>query len=201
MVISERVDDMSVDEILTLPGIKPPQPLDRCAIRIGQARMSWCGSSPDRIGHAVVSALPAATRPDGSVDGPQCRRRGLGSGAMKLPEPYGACSCRDPATGRLLGKACPELERRGHGAWYARYEAPRGMTQRHRRPRLGPYRSKDECKYALGRLGQGAHVEDRRTTFGEYLRALRKFTSVMSGVSAGERAAGCSSIPRGRRVA
>ncbi len=33
------------------------------------------------------------------------------------------------------------------------------------------------------------------------VRALRKFTSVMSGVSAGERAAGCSSIPRGRRVA
>ena len=40
MVISERVDDMSVDEILPLPGIKPPQPLDRCAIRIGQARIS-----------------------------------------------------------------------------------------------------------------------------------------------------------------
>ena len=35
----------------------------------------------------------------------------------------------------------------------------------------------------------------------QLLRALRKFTSVMSGVSAGERAAGCSSIPRGRRVA
>jgi hypothetical protein len=29
MVISERVDDMSVDEILPLPGIKPPRPLDR----------------------------------------------------------------------------------------------------------------------------------------------------------------------------
>jgi len=43
---------------------------------------------------------------------------------MKLPEPYRACSCRDPDSGRLLGKKCPELGRRGHGAWYARYEAP-----------------------------------------------------------------------------
>jgi integrase len=97
---------------------------------------------------------------------------------MKLPEPYRACSCRDRETGRLLGKSCPELERRGHGAWYARYEAPRGADQHRRRPRLGPYRTKEECKHALvealGRVGQGAHVEDRRTTFGDYLaRRLR----------------------------
>jgi hypothetical protein len=29
MVISERIEDMSVEEILPLAGIKPPQPLDR----------------------------------------------------------------------------------------------------------------------------------------------------------------------------
>ncbi|GEM_PF-2954847 len=97
---------------------------------------------------------------------------------MKLPEPYRACSCRDAATGRLLGKSCPELERRGHSAWYARYEAPRAANQRRRRPRISPYRTKDECKEALiaalGRLGQGGHIEDRRTTFGDYLaRRLR----------------------------
>ena len=57
MVISERVDDMSVDEILPLPGIKPPQPLDRCAIRIGQTRIGWYGPAPDRIGHAVAALL------------------------------------------------------------------------------------------------------------------------------------------------
>jgi integrase len=101
---------------------------------------------------------------------------------VKLPEPYRACSCRDLATGRLLGRACPELERRNHGAWYARYEAPRSASQRRRRPRLGPYRTKDECKEALiaalGRLGQGAYVEDRRTTFGDYLtRRLRWWES------------------------
>jgi hypothetical protein len=67
MVISERVDDMSVDEIL--PGIKPPQPLDRCAIRIGQARMGWYGPFPDRIGHAVAALLPAKTAADGPLTG------------------------------------------------------------------------------------------------------------------------------------
>jgi integrase len=99
-----------------------------------------------------------------------------------MPEPYRACSCRDPQTGRLLGKSCPELARRGHGAWYARYEAPRSASQRRRRPRLGPYRTKDECKEALvealGRVGQGGHVEDRRSTLGDYLtRRLRWWES------------------------
>ena len=92
---------------------------------------------------------------------------------MKLPEPYRACSCRDPGTGRLLGKSCPELERPGHGSWYARYEAPRTASQRRRQPRIGPYRTKKACSEALisvlGRLGQGVHMEDRRATFGDYL--------------------------------
>lgn len=61
---------MSVDEILPLPGIKPPQPLDRCAIRIGQARMRWCGPSRDRIGHAIATLLPAET----AADGPEMSR-------------------------------------------------------------------------------------------------------------------------------
>jgi integrase len=97
---------------------------------------------------------------------------------VKLPEPYRACSCRDPQTGRLLGKTCQELARRGHGAWYARYEAPRSADQRRRRPRIGPFRTKDECKdkliEVLGQAARGSHVEDRRTTFGDYLaRRLR----------------------------
>ena len=70
MVISERVDDMSVDEILPLPGIKPPQPLDRYAIRIGQTRIGWYGPFPDRIGHAIAALLPAET----AADGPEMSR-------------------------------------------------------------------------------------------------------------------------------
>ena len=49
---------------------------------------------------------------------------------MKLPDPYRACWCRDPETGRLLGKSYPELERSGHGGWYARYEVPRADDRR-----------------------------------------------------------------------
>ncbi|MGO8959398.1 MAG: tyrosine-type recombinase/integrase [Streptosporangiaceae bacterium] len=102
---------------------------------------------------------------------------------MKLPEPYRACFCRDPRTGRLLGQSCPDLEHRGHGAWYARYEAPRdASTRRRRQPRIGPYPTKKACTEALlealGRVSQGAHVDNRRTTFGEYLtRRLRWWES------------------------
>ena len=102
---------------------------------------------------------------------------------MKPAKPYRACSCRDPQTGRLLGKACPDLgSKKKHGAWYARYEAPRDAEARRRRPRIGPYATERECKEqlldVLGRIGQGAHVDDRRTTFGEYLtRRLRWWES------------------------
>lgn len=101
---------------------------------------------------------------------------------MKPPKPYRACSCRDPQTGRLLGKSCPDLGRKGHGGWYARYEAPRSVDGPRRRPRLGPYPTERECREALdaaiGRVRQGAHVEDRTTTFGEYLtRRLRWWES------------------------
>jgi Phage integrase, N-terminal SAM-like domain len=96
---------------------------------------------------------------------------------MKPPEPYRACSCRDPDSGLLLGPACPKLGQKGHGAWYARYETPRGADGR-RRPRIGPYATKKAASEALadalGRVRQGAHIEDRRTTFGDYLaRRLR----------------------------
>src|SRR2546425_944627 len=71
MVISERVDDMSVDEILPLPGIQPPQPAGPVRNPDRTARMSWCGPSPDRIGHAVAALLPAETAADGPEMGRQ----------------------------------------------------------------------------------------------------------------------------------
>jgi integrase len=97
---------------------------------------------------------------------------------VKLPEPYRECSCRNPETGRRLGKKCPQLGQKGHGGWYARYEAPRGPGGGRRQPRIGPYPTKTECKQALvealGRVGDGTHAEDGRTTFSDYLtRRLR----------------------------
>lgn len=101
---------------------------------------------------------------------------------MKPPEPYRECWCRDPDTGRPLGRSCPKLGQKGHGAWYAQYEAPRGADGRRRRPRIGPYPTKkaatEALADALGRIRQGAHIEDRRTTFAEYLaRRLRWWES------------------------
>ncbi len=80
---------------------------------------------------------------------------------MKLPEPYRACSCRDASTGRLLGQGMP-----GAGPPRARRSVLKFATRRRARPtsaagapRIGPYRTKDECRRALitalGRLGQG----------------------------------------------
>ena len=92
---------------------------------------------------------------------------------MKPPKPYRACSCRDPQTGLLLGRSCPDLGRKGHGGWYARYEAPRSTDGPRRRPRIGPFATERECREALdaaiGRVRQGAHIEDRSRTFGSYL--------------------------------
>jgi integrase len=66
--------------------------------------------------------------------------------------------------------------------WYARYEAPRSADGQRRQPRIGPYRTKRECKDALldalGKVKDGKHVDDRRTRFGEHLdRRLRWWQS------------------------
>lgn len=86
---------------------------------------------------------------------------------------YKACSCRDPQTGRLLGKRCPNLGKRHHGKWYGRYEAPKTAEGKRRQPRIGPYDTEAECKKelakVLGQVGTTGHVDDRKTTLGEYL--------------------------------
>ncbi|TMR90751.1 tyrosine-type recombinase/integrase [Nonomuraea basaltis] len=101
---------------------------------------------------------------------------------------YKACSCRDPVTGRLLGNRCPDIKlqmidkRSGrtterwnpkHGAWYGRYEAPRGADGKRRQPRVGPFRTEGECSDALdearGLVRRGEHVDDRNLKVGDYL--------------------------------
>jgi hypothetical protein len=87
-------------------------------------------------------------------------------------KPFKACHCRDPETGKLLGKTCPDLTKRRHGAWYGRYEAPRGEDGKRRQPRIGPYATEKECKdelaKAAGQAGQISHV-DRKIKVGAYL--------------------------------
>ena len=103
-------------------------------------------------------------------------------------KPYKACSCRDPETKRLLGKQCPNLSKKGHGAWYARYEAPKSAEGTRRQPRIGPFDTERECKAELGKvLGTAANPkahDERKTTFGEYLE--RRYAWRVSEAETGE---------------
>ncbi len=88
-----------------------------------------------------------------------------------MTKPYRACNCRGP-DGKLLGKRCPKLGTKGHGAWFARFEAPPGADGKRRQPRLGPFATEKEAKAGLvDVLGQAAHglLADRKITVGSYL--------------------------------
>jgi GIY-YIG catalytic domain/Arm DNA-binding domain len=68
---------------------------------------------------------------------------------MRAPRPYRACHCRDRQTGQLLGKRCPLLGTKGHGAWYGRYDAQPGADGRRRQKRIGAFRTRTEAEEAL----------------------------------------------------
>jgi integrase len=86
---------------------------------------------------------------------------------------YRQCWCRDPETGRKLHGSCPDLGKKGHGKWYARYEAPRVPGERRRQPVLGPYetrrRAEEELAAVLARVGAGGGAPDRTVRVGEWL--------------------------------
>jgi hypothetical protein len=64
------------------------------------------------------------------------------------------CGCRDPRTGRQLGRRCPHLRERGHGSWYLAVELSAAPDGRRRRVRLGGYATRAAAQAALGRLGK-----------------------------------------------
>lgn len=103
-------------------------------------------------------------------------------------KPYKACSCRDPESRKLLGKKCPDLSKKGHGGWYARYEAPKSAEGKRRQPRIGPFDTERECKAELGKvLGTAASPkahDERKTTFGQYLE--RRYAWRVSEAETGE---------------
>src|SRR5690348_5517010 len=86
---------------------------------------------------------------------------------------YRQCWCRDQATGRKLHGKCPQLGKRGHGKWYARYEAPKAPGERRCQPVLGPYDTKthaeEELADALARIGGGGAAPDRSGRVAKYL--------------------------------
>jgi hypothetical protein len=88
-------------------------------------------------------------------------------------KPYRSCSCRDPGTGRQLGRKCPKLAVKNHGRWYVRADAPKGADGKRRQLRLGPFATEKAAKAgaieALGKISDGTHVDDRKTTLAEHL--------------------------------
>ncbi|HZN70117.1 MAG TPA: site-specific integrase [Micromonosporaceae bacterium] len=68
------------------------------------------------------------------------------------------CGCRNPATRRQWGQACPQLrgERGGwsrtHGDWHLQYELPRAADGTRRPLRDGAYPSQTDAEAALGRI-------------------------------------------------
>jgi integrase len=85
---------------------------------------------------------------------------------------YRQCWCRGPDGKKLHGK-CPQLGKRGHGKWYARYEAPRAPGSRRRQPVIGPYETRREAEEelagALARIGGGGAAPDRSVRLAAYL--------------------------------
>ncbi len=106
-------------------------------------------------------------------------------------KPYRSCSCRDPGTGKPYpsrkpkkkgggDKRCPLLVKSSsHGAWFARFEVPSGADGKRRQIRVGPCATEGEAKAAvveaLGKVSDGKHVDDRKTTLGEYLDGWLKW--------------------------
>lgn len=90
---------------------------------------------------------------------------------------YRQCWCRDPETGRKLHTACPDLRKKGHGAWYYRYEAPRVPGEKRRQPVCGPFGTKkdaeDDLAATLARVGGGAGAPDRALKVADYLRSYQ----------------------------
>ncbi len=86
---------------------------------------------------------------------------------------YRDCFCRNPQTGRPFGQGkCPELSKRTHGKWYARYEAPNASAGKRSQPRVGPYDTEREAKAAVakavGKSGRAPN-SDRKIKFGAWL--------------------------------
>jgi integrase len=76
------------------------------------------------------------------------------------------CSCIDSATGRRLGRACPQLRRdggawsRSHGHWYWQYELPPAADGRRRPKRDGTYATQTDADAVLDRIRDAIAVAD-----------------------------------------
>lgn len=83
------------------------------------------------------------------------------------------CGCRSPETGKPYDTKCPDIRKKNHGSWWARYDAPAGADGKRRRPRIGPYRTKELAEDALAKelakIGYDGQASDRGVKVGQYL--------------------------------
>jgi integrase len=81
-------------------------------------------------------------------------------------EPFKQCGCRG-SDGKQLGRRCPRLDERSHGAWYYRYSEPAGPDGRRRQPKAGPFPTKTAANTdritRLDQLNKGVHALADRT--------------------------------------
>ena len=86
---------------------------------------------------------------------------------------YRQCWCRDPETGKKLHSRCPDLKKKGHGAWYYRYDAPRAEGEKRRQPVAGPFPTRkaaeEDLAAAITRIGGGGMAADRTLKVARYL--------------------------------
>jgi len=84
------------------------------------------------------------------------------------------CACRDPETKKFLHGRCPQLRKKGHGAWWFRYDAP-GPDGKRRQPMVGPFTTnkaaESELAATLAKISSSGYVADRVLTVGDYLTA------------------------------
>lgn len=90
---------------------------------------------------------------------------------------YKQCWCRHPETGRKLHGKCPDREKRGHGSWYFRYEAPKADGEKRRQPVGGPFETRKEAEEMLSaelaRVGGGGYAPDRSLRVDAYLKSYQ----------------------------
>jgi integrase len=83
------------------------------------------------------------------------------------------CWCREPGTRKLLRANCPDLKKKGHGSWYARYDAARAAGEKRRQPVIGPFQTRAIAEAELARVlakqGDGHAAPDRTVLVGAYL--------------------------------
>jgi Phage integrase, N-terminal SAM-like domain len=90
------------------------------------------------------------------------------------------CSCRDPASGRQLGRSCPQLAQGGHGSWYF-HGSVTNLMGRRKRARRGGYPTSAAARHARNEA-LGRSRQDQTSHAWTLERWLRYWLSTRVGI-------------------